>query len=108
MAGAATCPRVLLLDLHMPGCDGFDLLTWRAKDARWSRLPVVVFSSSTDEGEIAKAYNLGANSYALKPTGLDGFRKFAEALCGWWLNQNRLIGAPENNFSLAQACSPAH
>jgi DNA-binding response OmpR family regulator len=106
MAGAATCPQLLLLDLHMPGCDGLDVLTWRRTDARWSRLPVVVFSSSSDDREIGKAYDLGANSYAIKPTGLDGFRKFAEALCSWWLNQNRVIGAPERNLALAQSCSP--
>ncbi len=60
-------PVLILLDLHMPGVDGFDFLAWRSKQPDLARVFVVVLSSSRTTPDIARAYDLGANSYLVKP-----------------------------------------
>ena len=98
--GATRLPRLLLLDLKMPGCDGFDVLKWRRDHPEWLIIPAVIFSSSAEERDIIKTYELCGNSYAVKPSTLDGYLKFAEALRRWWLNQNRSPGiGPAHPFS---------
>src|SRR5580700_370314 len=64
-------PDVVLLDLRMPRVDGYDFLKWlRHKAPEKMRLiPVVVISSSTSEADVTRSYELGANSYVIKPIG---------------------------------------
>jgi len=96
-------PKLLLLDLKMPGTNGFDVLKWRRNNPGWLLVPAIVFSSSAEESDIAKAYELGGNSYAVKPSTLEGYRLFAQALSLWWLNHNRCVGSsPKDAFSSAR------
>lgn len=79
-------PKLILLDLHLPTvADGWALLTAikaMPAPARW--IPIVVLSSSKDEEDIAKTYQLGGSSYLLKPTGLAGWQTLFEELTIYW------------------------
>ncbi len=60
-------PHLMLLDLKMPKKNGFEVLEWIRLQTQSSNLPIVVFSSSQDAGDIQQAYQLGANWYVMKP-----------------------------------------
>lgn len=77
-------PHLVLLDLKMPRMDGFDVLAWRRETGRDHHLPVIVFSSSTLERDIRKAYSLGANSYVVKPMRSETLDGMVQALLAWW------------------------
>src|SRR4051812_25256186 len=62
-------PQLVLLDLKMPRVNGFDVLTWLRAREEYKKLPVVVLTSSNHESDVKRAYNLGANSYLVKPVG---------------------------------------
>src|SRR5215471_2423014 len=64
-------PQLMLLDLKMPRVNGFDVLTWLRNDEHFKRLPVIVLTSSNHENDIKRAYDMGANSYLVKPVGFD-------------------------------------
>src|SRR5262249_55551540 len=68
-------PALILLDLKLPGMDGFEFLTWLRQQPGLNNMRVVVLSSSGNVRDIDRAYKLGANSYLIKP--LD-FERFAE------------------------------
>jgi len=78
-------PAVVLLDLKMPRLDGFEVLRHMRADENLKGVPVVVLTSSQDEGDIRESYQLGANAYIVKPVE---FRKFAfvlEQVENFWL-----------------------
>ncbi|HVU33041.1 MAG TPA: response regulator [Opitutaceae bacterium] len=79
---------VLLLDLRMPRRDGFDVLRWRQESPARARLPVVVFTSSALAQDIERAYELGANSYVIKPTANERLESVVRALHEWWARFN--------------------
>ena len=102
-SAASELPRLLLLDIQMPGSNGFDVLRWRQENSFWLRLPTIIFSSSAEERDVVKAYELGANSYAVKPCTLEGYTKFAEAVSVWWMDQNFAPGTEAKRpFTLAR------
>jgi CheY-like chemotaxis protein len=76
-------PDVLLLDLNMPRMNGFETLEWLRQQEQFKRLVVHVFTASCREADVERAYNLGANSYILKPGRLDELVAFASALAQW-------------------------
>ena len=82
-------PDVVLLDLKMPRKSGLELLTWIRQQTQFKRLPVVVFTSSKHEQDINRAYDLGANSYLVKPVGFDALLETMKQLQCYWgtLNQ---------------------
>src|SRR3989442_13949530 len=82
-------PTLLLLDLKMPLEDGFGVLSWMRSEPGLKRLPVVILSSSDESRDIERAYDLGANSYAVKPGGLEDLLEFLRRLEAWWLHVNR-------------------
>src|SRR5438067_5170321 len=73
-------PKLVLLDLKMPRLSGFDVLSWIRRDERFRRLPVVVLTSSTHDADMRRAYDLGANSYLVKPVGFDALVEIAKAI----------------------------
>ena len=83
-------PDVLLLDLNMPGMNGFEVLEWVRKDSRCTRLMVHVMSASSRDLDIERAYDLRANSYIVKPSRVDELVRFVSALDQW----HRFIALP--------------
>jgi PAS domain S-box-containing protein len=83
-------PGLLLLDLKMPGKDGFEVLQWVRQQRHLSRLHTVVFSVVGDTREVNRAYELGANSFLIKPTHFDDFVRIARALQVHWLFLSRV------------------
>lgn len=83
-------PKLLLLDLRMPRLSGFDVLGWLKKDPTLRRLPVAVLSSSNIDRDVDRAYDLGANSYIVKPGSLQEYTEFIETLNRYWNEINRV------------------
>jgi CheY-like chemotaxis protein len=81
-------PEVILLDLKMPGMDGFDILKKIKTTSGINRIPVVILTSSKEEGDVATAYDLGANSFLVKPASFEGLIEICRKIKEYWLGQN--------------------
>lgn len=82
-------PDVVLLDLKLPKIDGLGVLHRIRADERTRRLPVVVLTSSNEERDIVRSYNLGANSFVQKPVDFIQFIDAAQQLGLYWLSLNQ-------------------
>jgi CheY-like chemotaxis protein len=82
-------PRVILLDLKLPRMDGFDVLRRLKSDARTRAIPVVVLTSSREQADVVASYDLGVNSYIVKPVNFDSFVKAVSELGMYWLLLNQ-------------------
>ena len=82
------CPSLLLLDLKLPRKSGLEVLSWMRSQPDLKRLPVVMLSSSNQPEEINSAYDLGANSYLVKPGSMDEFVQLAKAVETYWVQSN--------------------
>lgn len=80
-------PRLLLLDLHMPGIDGFDVLARLRSDERTKQLPVLVYSSSDQDCDRREALSRGANGFVHKPVGFEDACKAIARIENEWLSQ---------------------
>jgi two-component system, response regulator len=83
-----TMPQLVLLDLKLPKVDGLEVLRKIRADERTRRLPVVIFTSSSEEEDMIKSYDLGANSYVRKPVESDQFAEATKQLGLYWLVLN--------------------
>lgn len=86
------CLRLILLDLHLPRVDGLEVLRAIRADERTKRLPVAVLTSSREESDIVRAYDLGANSYIVKPVESQAFMNTVKELGLYWMLLNKLPG----------------
>ncbi len=86
-------PNLILLDLKLPGIDGFEVLKRVKSTPRLKRLPVVILTSSKEEGDRALSYDCGANSYLVKPVSFEGFLGVVRQIEGYWLSLN--VAPPE-------------
>ena len=82
----ATSPRpaIMLLDLNMPGTDGYEVLRQIKLDEDLKAIPVIVLTTSSDERDIEVCYRSGANSFVTKPVELDGLFKAIQRLKDFW------------------------
>ena len=87
-------PNLVLLDLKLPGIDGFQVLRTIKETPLLKRLPVVILTSSKEEGDRALSYDIGANSYLVKPVSFEGFLSVVREIEGYWLSLN--VGPPED------------
>lgn len=78
-------PSLMLLDLKMPRMDGFEVLQWIRRQPTLSSLRVVVLTASEEIRDVNMAYQLGANSFLVKPVDFDNFVDVIETLQGYWL-----------------------
>jgi len=84
----ASVPQLVLLDLKLPKMDGLQVLQSMRADERTRRLPVVVFTSSSEQEDMLKSYDLGANSYVRKPVEFEEFSEATRQLGVYWLLLN--------------------
>ena len=82
--GGTPPPIVVILDLKMPRKSGFEVLEWLQTQAGLRRVPVVVFTSSNQDPDISRAYDLGANSYLVKPVTFDALMEMVGSLGLYW------------------------
>ncbi|PPU77789.1 MULTISPECIES: response regulator [Xanthomonas] len=85
-------PAVLLLDIKMPRLDGLEVLKQVRSDEALKRLPVVILSSSREESDLARSWDLGVNAYVVKPVDVDQFFTAVKTLGTFWAVINQ---APE-------------
>jgi two-component system response regulator len=83
-------PQLVLLDLKLPKVDGLQVLQRIRADERTRRLPVVIFTSSSEEEDLIKSYDLGANSYVRKPVDFEQFLDATRQLGLYWLVLNQV------------------
>ena len=82
-------PRLVLLDLSLPKVSGLEVLQQIKADARTRKIPVVVLSSSTQDKDILRTYDLGVNSYVSKPVNFEEFASVVTQLGLYWMWINK-------------------
>lgn len=85
-------PAVLLLDIKMPRMDGLEVLQKIRADEQFQRLPVVILSSSREESDLARSWDLGVNAYVVKPVDVDQFFEAIKTLGTFWALINQPAG----------------
>ena len=81
-------PAVVLLDLKMPKVDGLEVLRQIKSDPSLKIIPVVIMTSSREERDLIRSYELGANAYVVKPVNFPDFVEAVKAVGGFWLLLN--------------------
>jgi two-component system, response regulator len=82
-------PKVILLDLKLPKIDGLEVLQRIKADPRTRQIPVVVLTSSKEQRDIIESYNLGVNSYIVKPVNFERFAESVQELGFYWVLLNQ-------------------
>ncbi|HEY4723743.1 MAG TPA: response regulator [Anaerolineae bacterium] len=82
-------PIVVLLDLRLPKVDGLDVLRHARQHPVWKQIPIVVMTTSRENHDIETAYQLGANSYIVKPVDFDSFSEVIKTIKVYWLLTNQ-------------------
>jgi CheY-like chemotaxis protein len=77
-------PSFIITDLKMPRVDGFQVLQWLRDHPERAVIPTIVLSSSAQEEDVIRAYQLGANSYFLKPLDSCNLQKLVKEICRYW------------------------
>jgi len=91
-------PDLILLDLKMPGIDGFEALRQIKATPILRRIPLIVLTSSREEGDRAFSYDTGANSYLVKPVSFEGFVDAVGKILDYWLVLNVRPPLPTHLF----------
>lgn len=94
--------RVIVLDVKLPKIDGFEVLQQLKADPRTRSIPVVMLTSSNIDSDVARAYELGANSYVQKPVDFERFRKTVRNLGVYWMTTNEAVPAGPVALRLAE------
>ncbi len=98
-------PFLILLDLKMPGVGGFEVLEWVRSDPNVKRLLVVVLTSSNLQADVDRAYDLGANSYLVKPVEFEEMVSMVHRFEVYWSEINRCPSNPINQNANRQVPS---
>ncbi len=87
---AAPRPDLILLDLNLPRMDGREVLASIKADASLKQIPTVILTTSADEADVVKSYQLQANCYLMKPVQLDAFESLVASINDFWLTRATL------------------
>ena len=90
---ASSDVAVVLLDLNMPSLNGKELLKRICDDEELNKIPVVIFTTSSNQPDIQECYAIGANAYVKKPIDVNEFQKAIKAIALFWLDVNVLPSA---------------
>lgn len=82
-------PKLILLDIKMPKVNGFEVLQKLKSNTRTQSIPVIILTSSKEDPDIKKCYEMGANSYIVKPVSFDDFASAIKNLGYYWLLLNQ-------------------
>lgn len=102
-------PNVILLDLNLPKIDGLDVLRRIKADPRTKTIPVVVLTSSKEQSDVIASYQIGVNSYIVKPVNFEQFNQSVRDLGLFWLLLNQppiLAGLPPQPAGQARPVDP--
>ncbi len=91
-------PFLLLLDLKMPGTDGFEVLQRLRQDPEFKRLLIVVLTSSNRQSDVDRAYEMGANSYLVKPVSFEEMANLIRRFEMYWTEINRTPSTPAAGY----------
>jgi chemotaxis family two-component system response regulator Rcp1 len=89
---ASPAPDLLVLDLNLPRKDGWTVLKEVKSDRKFSKIPVVVFTTSEANSDITRCYELGANCYLRKPGNFTDYGTVVQAMADFWLG---LVSLPQ-------------
>lgn len=81
-------PEMILLDINLPGMNGFEILQEVRNKPGYRHVPVIMFTSSDDDGDIKKSYEYGANAYLIKPDSLHTLKELLSDTFNFWLKHN--------------------
>jgi CheY-like chemotaxis protein len=88
LQSGAPRPACVLLDIKMPTLSGLEVLKWIRAQPQLKRMPVIMLTSSVLPDDVNQAYDLGANSYLVKPSGLEALIEMAKMIDQYWLRAN--------------------
>jgi CheY-like chemotaxis protein len=83
-------PDLILLDIKMPKKDGFEVLKELKGDSKYKKIPIIMITSSESEADIAKSYELGSNSYVIKPMEYEALMSKLKEIPEYWCKINSL------------------
>lgn len=83
-------PKLILLDLNMPGLSGLDILKEIKADEDLKMIPITMFSTSDSEEDVKRSASLGANAYVVKPNGFQKLTECLNQICDFWLKTNQI------------------
>ena len=89
--GEINYPKFILLDLNMPKMDGREVLKMMKANEAYRKIPVIVFSTTKNQLEVKRCYDLGANTYVVKPVSYDTLVETIREICAYWFNTATLI-----------------
>lgn len=92
--GADGSPMIVFLDLKLPLKSGHEVLAWIRSHPLFEKLIVIVLTSSNEPVDLNRSYELGANSYVVKPPTVKQLLEMAESFKLWWLKQNKAADLP--------------
>jgi len=79
----------VVLDLKLSFVNGFEVLEWMRKETKLRRVPVIVLSSSNRPADVKRAYDLGANSFLVKPVAFEALLSLVKGIQQYWLTLNQ-------------------
>ena len=88
--GEFPIPGLILLDLRLPRVPGFDVLKWIRSQSSLSCIPTIILSSSKEDRDMQTAYELGANSFLVKPLNAAELTEMVKASVDYWLCRNTI------------------